>query len=113
MSDLTALALTTAFAFWFVSFSSVLVVNRGGTWVPKIARQIASPSNSPKGRWERRISNVVATIALGFGQGTALALIPWNWGTASVSVILILAAEPVLAVAWTVYLARAASSRQV
>ena len=113
MSDLVALVCTTTWALWFVGFSSVLVANRRGTWVPKIVQQIESPSNRPKGRWERRISNVVATIALGFGQGTALALIPWNWGTASVSVILILAAEPVLAVAWTVYLARAASSRQV
>jgi hypothetical protein len=55
----------------------------------------------------------VATIALVFGQAMALGLVAWNLGRASVSVTLILAAEPVLAVAWTVYLARAASSRQV
>jgi nitric oxide reductase large subunit len=113
MSDLTALALTTTFALWFVGFTSVLVVNRGGTWVPQVVRQIASFSNSPKGPWLRRISDVVATIALIYGQAMALALVAWNWGRASVSVTLILAAEPVLAVAWTVYLARAASSRQV
>jgi hypothetical protein len=101
------------FTLWFVAFSSVLAANLGGTWVPKIARQIASYSGGSEGRWQRRYSDVVATISLVIGQATALALVVGNWGRASVSVTLILAAEPVLAAAWTVYLARAASSRQV
>jgi hypothetical protein len=113
MSDLVALVCTVVFTLWFVGLSSLLVVNRGGTWVPTIARQMARFSDRSEGRWHRMISDVAATIFLVVGQATALALVVGNWGRASVSATLILVAEPVLAVAWTAYLARAASSRQV
>jgi hypothetical protein len=113
MSDLVALVCAVVFAVWFVGLSSVLAVDLGGTWVPKAAREIARFADRPPGRRQRRVRNVVSSAFLVLSQATAVGLIAGNVGRASLSVILILAAEPVIAAAWAAYLIRSASSRGV
>jgi hypothetical protein len=113
MSDLVALAFTVLFAIWFVGFTSVLAVSHGATWVPKVARQIAGLGDHQVGLWQRRLSIVVASAFVVLGQVTAIGVIAQNLGRASLSAILILAAEPVIATAWAAYLIRSASSRGV
>jgi hypothetical protein len=113
MSDLVALAFTVLFAIWFVGLSSVLAVDFGGARVPKAAREIARFADRPPGRRQRRVRNVVSSTFLVLSQVTAVGAIAGNMGRASLSVVLILVAEPVIATAWAAYLIRSASSRGV
>jgi hypothetical protein len=113
MSDLVALACTVVFALWFVGLSSLLAVDNGGAWVPKAPREIARFADRSPGRRQRRVRNVVSSTFLVLSQVTAVAAIAGNVGRASLSAIVILVAEPILAAAWAAYLIRSEPSRGV
>jgi hypothetical protein len=113
MSDLVALVCTVALAVWFVGLSSLLAVDNGGAWVPKAPREIARFADRSPGRRQRRVRNVVSSSFLVLSQVTAVGAIAGNVGRASLSVILILSAEPIFAAAWAAYLVRSASPRGV
>ena len=106
MSDLVALVCTVTFALWFIGLSSVLAAACGGTWVPKVARQIGGLPDRPEVRWQRRLRIVVSSAFLVLSQVVAVGAIAQNLGRLAVSETLILAAEPAIAAAWAAYLVR-------
>jgi hypothetical protein len=114
MSDLVALAVTVCLGGWFFGFSSLLAVDIGpAISAPPVARSIAALGRRSEGGWPRRIRMAISWVGVLIGEGAAVGIVAQNLGRATSLQILILGAQPAVAIAWVVYLGlyRARASR--
>ena len=109
-SDAVALVVTVTFLILFIASSSYVAVHLAEDRVPKAARQIGRLVSDRPGlrqaRWQKRVDMTVASVFLVVSQAVPVGAIAQNLGHSPPSVLLILAAEPVLATVWAAYLLR-------